>query len=138
MAEPFDILTAAGTLADAGVEPQKARAVALQLHAAAAAAAEPVNGAELEAALDTLRAALLEAGAGTDRNIAATEERLMERFAKSDRRIESILRQFNATEHRLNETAAETDRRVARLFRRFFAAMAVLTCLAVFAIKYLP
>ena len=137
MAEPFDILTAAGALADAGIEPQKARAVALQLHAAAAAG-EPVSGAELEAVLDTLRAALREAGAGTDRNIAATEERLMERFAKSDRRLESILRQFNATEHRLNETAAETDRRVARLFRRFFAAMAVLTCLAVFAIKYLP
>ena len=137
MAEPFDIVAAAGTLADAGIEPQKARAVALQLHAAAAAG-EPVNNAELEAALDALRTALLEAGAGTDRNIAAAEERLMERFAKSDRRIESVLRQFNATEHRLNETAAETDRRMGRLFWRFFAAMAALTCLAVLAIKYLP
>ncbi len=137
MAEPFDIVAAAGTLVDAGIEPQKARAVALQLRAAAVAG-EPVNGAELEAALDALRAALLEAGAGTDRNIAATEERLMERFEKSDRRIESILRQFNATEHRLNATAAETDRHMARLFWRFFAAMAALTCLAVLAIKYLP
>ena len=135
MAEPFDIVAAAGTLADAGIEPQKARAVALQLHAVAG---DPVNGAEIEAALNALRAALLEAGAATDRNIAATEERLMERFAKSDRRIESVLRQFNATEHRLNETAAETDRRMGRLFWRFFAAMAALTCLAVLAIKYLP
>jgi len=73
----FDTLSAADALHDAGMEPGQARAVAIQLRAAATV--EPVTHPELKAALARLRTELLE-------SMGQLKSELLDRIAESERR----------------------------------------------------
>ncbi len=108
MMSSFDTLAAAEALQDAGAKPELAKAMAAQLKAAAKAG-EPVTRPELDAALGTLKAELLE-------RIAATETRLLGRIAETERRL-------------MDRTAA--------LVWRLFGAMVALAGITVATLEYL-
>ena len=83
MAVSFDTLAAAEAMESAGVEARHARAIAAQLHAAAAAG-EAVTRPELEAALAALKSELLD-------RISESERGLVDRISESERRTAALL-----------------------------------------------
>ncbi len=166
MMSSFDTLAAAEALQDAGAKPELAKAMTAQLKAAAKAG-EPVTRPELDAALGTLKAELLERIAAsekslserntaTDQRITSVEKNLIERIAASekslserntatDQRITSVeknlIERIAASETRLLGRIAETERRLmdrtAAIVWRLFGAMVALAGITVAALEYL-
>lgn len=115
----------------AGVERTQARAIAAQMHAATGAG-EAVTLAKIEAALATLKTALLE-------RIAESERGLIERITESDRASTERTAKSDRTS---TERTAESERRVIErttvLLWRLFGGMVAVFGLGVAALRYLP
>ena len=125
---PLDLPAIAKALEDAGMEPDDARAAALRVRAGATA--NP-PGYHLDIRNRKLRNELIEAVAGTGKNIDRSEGRILERFSEIDRRhIDAVGRHLDAVEYRLGK-------RLAKLVWKLFAALVAILATAAAALRYL-
>ena len=134
----FDTLAAADALRDAGMEPGQARAVAIQLRAAAGAG-DAVTRPELEAALARLKTELLERMAEGEATLRAHttegDQSLLDRIAERER---MLLDRIAESERMLLDRIAESERRHAALLWRLFGGIVATAGVAVAAARLLP
>ena len=135
MKRPFDTPRVARALEGAGLKPDEARAAALRLRAGALAG-PPETAFEIPSR--ALRNELIEAIAGTARQVEDTEENILERVQAADRRhVDAIRRHLDAVEYRISQHLKNHERRIARLAWKLLAALVAILAIAAAALGHL-